>query len=138
MIIEEIKNIKSTKKDLRSFGLTIGIALIIIGLIIFLLKGNISKLWFGGGLIIILVGLTFPILLLPLQKFWMAFSVILGWVSTRIILSLIFYFVLTPTRFLAKLFGKNFLILKFKTEEKSYWQKRVKKEFNPSDYERQF
>ena len=37
MLIEEIKNIKSTKKDLRNFALTIGIVLILIGL--FLITG---------------------------------------------------------------------------------------------------
>jgi len=138
MLIEEIKNIKSSKKDLRNFALTIGIVLIFIGLLILLIKHNFSLTWFIAGFIILIVGLAFPKLLLPFQKLWMVISILLGWLSTRIILGLLFYFILTPIRFIAKLFRKNFLDLKLDKKVESYWNYRQKIDFNPQDYERQF
>jgi hypothetical protein len=138
MLVEEIKSIKSNKKDLRNFAVTIGIAFVIIGLLVLLVKGNLYLTWFGIGIFILLIGFIVPVLLLPFQKLWMILSILLGWLSTRIILSLLFYFVLTPIRFIAKLFGKNFLDLKIEKNAETYWHYRERKVLNPLDYEQQF
>ena len=62
----------------------------------------------------------------------------MGWVMTRVILTILFFTVLTPLGFIAKLFGKNFLDLKLDKEQNSYWEIREKKEIKPIDYEKQF
>jgi|WetSurMetagenome_2_1015567.scaffolds.fasta_scaffold90461_2 hypothetical protein len=137
MLIEEIKNIKSSKKELRNFALTIGIVLILISLI-FLIKSKFNLLLFVIGALIIVLGFTIPKLLLPIQKLWMILAVLLGWLSTRIILGLLFYLVMTPIKYVSKLFGKNFLDLKIDKKQKSYWNYRRRKDFDPLDYEKQF
>ena len=50
MILEEIKEIKSDKKELRKFGYTIGIALLVIGaaLLYFGKKSNTYFIGFGA------------------------------------------------------------------------------------------
>jgi hypothetical protein len=138
MLIEEIKNIKSTKKDLRNFALTIGIVLILIGLFLILFKSKVLLILFFIGTVLILIGYIMPVVLLPFQKLWMIIAVLLGWLSTRIILGLLFYCVITPIKFISKLFGKNFLDLKIDRQQKTYWNYRRKKELNPLDYEKQF
>jgi hypothetical protein len=138
MLIEEIKGIKSNSKDLRNFAVTIGSVLILIGLLVLLIKHNFALGWYIVGCLVIFLGFVVPELLLPFQKLWMIISVLLGWLSTRIILSLLFYFILTPIRFTAKLFGKDFLDLKLNKHNSTYWNYRSKKDFNPLDYERQF
>ena len=138
MLIEEIKSIKSTKKDLRNFAITIGSVLIVVGLLIISIKHNFTWGWFISGSLIFFIGFVFPQLLLPFQKLWMVISVLLGWLSTRIILSVLFYFILTPIRLTAKLFGKEFLDIKWKKQVSTYWNYRSKKDFDPLDYERQF
>ncbi len=138
MLIEEIKHIKDSKKDLRKFGLTVGIVLLVISVIIFLFDKS-SYIYFGiiGG-ILVLAGAFFPSVLKPVNKVWMTLALILGWFMSRVILTILFYLVLTPIGFIAKIFGKRFLSLKIDTEEKSYWEKREERLPSITEYERQF
>ena len=138
MILEEIKEIKESKKDLRKFGLTIGIALIVIAALLLITRKN-SAMYFGAaGFILAALGLAVPQILKPLNKIWMSLSIILGWFMTRVILTILFYIAITPIGLLTKLFRKDFLELKIDKAKTSYWQKRDRKKFDPVDYERQF
>lgn len=138
MLIEEIKHIKESKKDLRMFGLTVGIVLLVISVILFLFDKS-SYIYFGiiGG-VLVLAGTLFPSILKPVNKVWMTLALILGWFMSRVILTILFYLVLTPIGFIAKIFGKRFLSLKIDKEEKSYWEKRKRRSPNITEYERQF
>lgn len=137
-IIEEIKNIKSTKKDLRKFGITIGTALIVLTVVLYFLDKSYYLYFGAAGLLLIIAGFLFPVILKPLNIIWMGFAIILGWFSSRIILTIVFYFVLTPISFIAKISGKKFLDLKYKTNENSYWIKREIIKPDRSSYEKQY
>jgi len=138
MLIEEIKNIKSGKSELRKFGITIGIVL---GLLAGLLWWK-EKDYYATFIILstafILIGLLLPILLKPIQKAWMTLAIVLGWLMTRVILCVLFYVVFTFIGLIAKIFGKQFLDLRMDNPKKSYWIYRKPKEFKKSDYEKQF
>jgi len=138
MLIEEIKHIKESKKDLRKFGLTFGIALLIVTIVLFLFDKS-SYVYFGiiGGTLI-LTGLMLPALLKPINKIWMTLALLLGWFSSRVILTILFYLVLTPIGFMAKIFRKRFLSLKIENGVKSYWENREVKSPELTEYERQF
>jgi hypothetical protein len=137
-MLDDIKKIKSTKKDLRDFGLAVGAVLLVLGgLFLWLQKGSYPYL-LSAGLLLILAGLACPRVLLPLQKAWMTLAVIIGWLMTRVILLLLFYLALTPTNLIARLFGKQFLDLERDPSRKSYWNDREAKERPPADYEKQF
>lgn len=138
MLIDEIKNIKSSKKDLRNFGLTVGLVFIILGGLFFWLeKGSyLYLLLVGAGFI--LAALFVPKFLTPLQKIWMTAAIIIGWFMTRVILSLLFYLVLTPTNIFSRLFGKRFLDLKIDKSRKSYWSYREKRKLERNAYEKQY
>ena len=138
MIKEELKQIKSTPAELRKFGLTIGGLLTIIGIIMIVLHAKHKLIFSALGFLFIFFGLTFPKMLKWIYKLWMGLSVVLGFFSTRIILSLLFYFVLTPINFLHKFTGKNFLDLKIEKSATSYWRKRPQVTFDKSRYEKQF
>ena len=138
MIIDEIKNIKETKKDLRKFGSSLGIVLIVITAFLFY-KHKDSYLYFGIiGLFLVTAGLIIPVILKPLNKIWMSLAILMGWVMTRVILILLFFLALTPLAFIAGIFRKKFLELKIDQAKESYWEIREKKEIKPIDYERQF
>jgi hypothetical protein len=138
MIKDEIKNIKQTPKDLRKFGITVGIVLLIFGSLL-LWKHKPSQFYFLSiGAFLVLAGLLLPTILRPLNKAWMTLAVLLGWLMTRIILSLLFYLVITPISLIARISGKHFLDLKIDKSRTSYWENRKKVHFVPSDYERQF
>ncbi|MFC2161906.1 SxtJ family membrane protein [Acidobacteriota bacterium] len=138
MIIEEIKNIKSGKKDLRKFGVTIGIALTLLG-VLFLWQGKeIYVYFFILSATLIFHSLLIPNLLKPLQKIWMTFAVMMGWFMSRVLLSILFYIIVTPIGLITGIIGKRFLDLKFEKSKESYWNFRQAKEVKRSDYERQF
>src|SRR3990172_4960778 len=127
MLQEEIKNIREEKSHLRKFGLSVGAVLTLIGVALFL-SGKSSFLYFGAaGLSLILLGLVLPQLLKPLNKIWMTLAIILGWFMSRLILTILFYLILTPTGFILKIMGKDFLKLRINKNVNSYWEKREKR-----------
>ena len=136
-MIEEIKNIKSDKKELKKFGYTIGAILLIIGILLYIYEKQSAKYFLGIGLTFQIIAQTVPIILLPLQKIWMAISVIMGFIMTRVILFLLFYVIITTISFISKLFHKDFLNLKIEKEKKSYWNIR-NEEYTKSSTEKQF
>lgn len=69
-------------------------------------------------------GLIYPAVIRPFHKGWMFTSLLLGWVVSRNIIIILFYFVITPFSIIAKLSGKHFLDLNFRSNEKSYWKKK--------------
>jgi len=137
-MIEELKNIKSTKIELKKFGNTLGIVSLLICIVLFLYNKDSYLYFLIIGAVLIAAGNIYPNLLKPFQIFWMALALVLGWFSTRIILSVLFYLIITPIRFIAMLFGKRFLDLEFRKNTNTYWNYRTKKEMAPEDYERQF
>ncbi len=138
MLKEEIKNIKDDKTTLRKFGLTVGTVLLLVGIMLYLTDKPSSVVFGGVGILLILFGLILPSILKPLNKIWMILALIMGWLMSRVILTILFYLVLTPIGITAKIFGKKFLNLKIDKEAKSYWNKRDKTVTEKIDYERQF
>lgn len=138
MLKEEFKHIKETKKDLRKFGITVGGVLSAIAVLLYYFEKS-SVIYFAviGGLLI-LFGVLFPQLLKPLNRIWMSLAIVLGYFMSRVILTVLFYFVLTPIALLAKLVGKKFMILKYDKSAKTYWEKRSIIHKKQIDYERQF
>jgi membrane-bound ClpP family serine protease len=137
-ILAEIKNIRESQSDLKKLGLTLGIFLLLIAVILFLVGKSSYPVWGIIGLIFILSALLFPGVLKPFNKIWMSLAIILGWIMTRVILSILFYVALTSLRFIAMVFNKRFLNLKIDKSADTYWEKRENQKFDPSNYERQF
>ena len=137
-LIEEIKNIKSSKKDLRKFGITVGSVLVVLAIVFYFLDRSYFIYFGAAGLVLIIMGFISPVILKPLNKVWMGLAIILGWLSSRIILIVVFYLVLTPISLIAKISGKKFLDLKYKSEKDSYWIKREIIKPDRSSYEKQY
>ena len=138
MICDEIKNIKSEKTDLKKFGLSVGLVLLAISMLLFYYENLIYVYLSIISGILILAGLFFPKILFPIQKLWMGLSVILGFVMSRVIISLLFFLMITPLSIMAKMFKKDFLEKKIDRSKSSYWITRERKEYNQIDSERQF
>lgn len=138
MLLEEIKNIKSEKKDLKDFGLVMCAALAILGGALWYKEKDTYTIFLSIAAVFGVLGLVLPSLLRPLQKAWMVFAVIMGFIMTRLILSILFYFVFTAIGLGGRLFGKQFLNLKMDRSQTSYWIKRKSQPFDKTHYERQF
>ena len=137
-MFEEIKNIKTGKKDIRSFGITFGIIfLIIAGFLYYQEKDSFQLFIYLAGSFYSL-GIILPIILKPFYMVWMIFAVILGWFMTKVILSLLFYLIITPIGLFLRIIGKDLLNLKEKKQQKSYWNMRNSEEEQNQNYEKQF
>ncbi len=134
-MIEEIKNINTDKKEIRKFGFLVGGVLVAIS-IFFLWKGlSYFQLLLVIGVSLILLGFFIPKILKPLYIIWMTFATILGWIMTRVILTILFYLIVTPIGLVARMFGTKFLDLSWHNNVSSHWNKRDK---SISDIEKQF
>ena len=68
----------------------------------------------------------------------MLFAKALGWVNTRILLSLMYFVIFTPFRIISVVIGKDMLDRKIEKDKDSYWQRREVKIFKKELYRRQF
>jgi len=138
MIVEEIRNIKSGKRELRQFGITIGVVLGLLGMwCVWRGKEGSYPLLISASVFFFL-GIIFPVLLKPLQKLWMSLAILLGWLMTRVIVTILFYLVVTPIGLLARVCGKDFLHTKIDKNANSYWSPKEAVTRSKEDYEKQF
>jgi len=104
----------------RSFGIVFFTVFFIIA-IWPLLNGYEIRSWsLIISIVFLLLGTLNSKILTPLNKMWFKFGILLGNVIAPIVMSIIFFLVVTPTSLLMKLFGKDLLNLK-KNKKKSYW-----------------
>ncbi|NOZ70173.1 MAG: hypothetical protein GXP46_13245 [Deferribacteres bacterium] len=137
-MLEEIRNIRSEKSDLRKFGLSVGIVLGLLGGLLFWRGKDYYSYFLVISAVLIIAGLTLPAVLKPFQKAWMSLAVVMGWFMTRVILSILFYLGFSLIGLLGRLFGKDFLDTKMDKSKPSYWHYRKPEKFSKSSYERQF
>ncbi|MBL7155970.1 MAG: hypothetical protein ISS90_02390 [Candidatus Omnitrophica bacterium] len=137
-MLEDIRNIKSTKKEHREFGLTIGIILVILGLVALWRGKGLCPYFFVSGAFFIFFALALPGFLKPFQKTWMTFSVVIGFFVSRLILSVLFFAVLTPIGIISRIFGKDILDERIDKTRESYWKEREAEPKDRKSYENQY
>ena len=111
----------------RSFGLVFFVVFLIIGLWP-LLDGGQFKIWsLFFSLFFLVLGLMNSKLLTPLNLLWTKFGILLGNVFAPIVMSFIFFLVVTPIGLLMRIMGRDLLRTKYNKSGKSYWIKREKR-----------
>lgn len=104
-------NFSAEKKELRNFGIIMALAIILFfGLLLPLIfKKPIGKnIWpYAISVSFLLPALFVPVVLKPAYTIWMFVGSILGWINTRIILGLFFYFILAPIGIILKIFRND-------------------------------
>jgi hypothetical protein len=138
MLIEEIRNIKSNRKDLRNFGLLMGSILVLIGSWFMWRQRPYYPYFMGVGAFLAVAGVVFAPLLKPLHRAWMALAACMGWVMTRLILAILFYAIITPLSLLSRIVGKRFLDTGWDEPRKSYWNYRPKEGATSKSCEKQY
>ena len=119
----------------RSFGILFFVVFLILSLWP-LKNGNNLNLYFliTSGIFLILGAINSK-LLTPLNKTWIKFGEILGLIIAPIVMSLVYFVILTPVSLIVRSFGKDLLGLKFIKENETYWIKRKK---NLTSMDKQF
>jgi hypothetical protein len=138
MIIEEIKELKTGSTELRNFGLVVGGVFTAIGVILWL--GHSAYFGWGlwVGLLLIVSGVALPRALKYLYIGWMSLAIVLGLIVSTLLLTVFFFFVLTPIGLAARIVGKDFLRRKLDAKTPSYWIRRPGGVKTKVEYEQQF
>ena len=110
----------------KNFGIVFFVVFIIIGFWP-LLDINTYRLW---AIIIAVIFLTLGFmnsrLLTPLNILWFKFGIAIGSIMAPIVMGIVFFFIVTPTGLIMKMFGKKLLDSKFDKSKNSYWINRKK------------
>jgi hypothetical protein len=135
-INDEYQKLDRSPGALRRFGIMVGAALLLLGALL-LAGGKAGGLFLSIGMLLLLAAAFAPWVLRYIYKPWMTLAFALSWVVTRLILTLLFFLVVTPLGLLQRLCGKRPLEFRFRTGENTYWQARTTHPV-PADYEKQF
>jgi hypothetical protein len=137
-MLDDLRHIKSATPELREFGATMAAILIVLGDIA-LLRGRAIALYLvGSGAALGVLGLAAPAVLRPLQKVWMGLGIVLGFFVSRVILSILFYIIITPIGLMMKLAGKDLLDERIDERRASYWRNRALEVRSKESYENQY
>ena len=103
-----------SKKQLREFGIVMGIFFpMFIGWILPFLNGHEFLNWtLFVGIILFMLAILKPSLLSKPYELWISLANLLAWFNSRIILGLVYFFVLIPISIIMKIFGYDPLRLK--------------------------
>jgi len=115
---------KKEKKELRRFGISAGVALFILSLILFLKHNSRFVYFISASIIFLSVGLLIPRYLKPihfiLSKIWAVISQLI----TKLVLVIAYYLIFTPIGLLMRAVKKDQLAKKIDKEAKTYWLKK--------------
>jgi hypothetical protein len=137
-IARQIKELKTGQPELRRFGFWIGAVLILLGgWMAYQSVGWHVWVW-GAGLLLAGLGGLVPACLKQVYVGWMGIGIVLGTVVGTLLLTLFYYFMVSPLGLVARLTGKDFLSLKWDRKADSYWKLREPGNKDREDYERQF
>ena len=125
-------------RNLRRFGLTVGGAFALLGLVSWARGHHIPPLVLGSLAVgLIVPGLVAPRALGPVQRVWMRAAMVIGEFNSRVILGVFYYLVLAPVGLVRRLFGDP-LDRGLGDRTTSAWVKRERRPVDRERYERQF
>ncbi len=112
---------KSRTSELRSFGLVLGAAFALIFGALPLVRAHRLVAWpFALAAALWMVALAAPAALSGLHALWTRLGHALGWLNTRIILSIMFFVWVVPAGLVMRLLGRDQLGLRLGPKVESY------------------
>ena len=108
-------------RKLKKFGLTMAGAFAVLAILFYIKE---KPLWlFSAGLsgFFLFTALVVPSILRPLEKYWMKLAIIMGFIVTNILLTLVFFAAIVPTGLIMRLLGKDPLQMRSRKNRGSYW-----------------
>jgi len=121
-----------SRQQLRSFGLILAGGFLVIGLAPMIFRHHSPTRWaLMVGVIFGLAGVLIPAALRYPYRIWMTAGDLLGWINSRVILSALYFTLLTPVRLLMKLTGYDAMNRKFDRKAATY---RVTRNARPASH----
>jgi hypothetical protein len=130
----------SSRREQRNFGFVMAGAITVLGMVRWAFhwwrEGQMPGLpiyFFAVAGVFLLLALAAPKVLEPIFVLWMKFALLINWVVTRILLTLVFVTMLIPGRGIVMLLRKDLLRRKWEPDSASYWQEPDEQ---PEEFER--
>ena len=123
----------------KEFGLVVGGVFVLLGSW-WLYRGRFLTAAYVltiSGAALILFGVLAPRLLVIPRKLWMKLAEAMAYVSSRIILAIVFFFVLTPIGLVKRAMGWDPLQRRASRRD-SFWQPYPERQRNPRHYEKMY
>jgi len=123
----------------REFGLIVGGVLILLSAW-WLYRGkfvNATQIILPIGSLLVLLALVWPRSLVLPNRGWMAVASVLSYISTRIILAVVFFLILTPIGLIKRAMGWDPLHRRAQ-QEPSYWHPYPERQHNLRHYEKMY
>ncbi len=128
----------ASRAQARKTSLSAGAVLILAGALSLLrhhwLRSEIAG---GAGILLLLAGFLAPRQALRFHRAWMKLAGALGYINSRIILSVMYYGVLTPLGFILRMTGRDPLRRRAAAQP-SYWIPRPRTRQDRNQFERLF
>lgn len=138
---EELAALDHSPRALRRFGLVVGgVLLVVAGVIVWRHGAPGPAAWTlaAVGTPLVVVGLARPTLLHPVYVAWMSLALVLGFVMTRVVLTLVFFLVVTPIGLVFRVLGKDLLHRRPDDALPTYWQAKTYDDDTPARLERYY
>ena len=122
----------------RKFGVFFSVIFIIVAAIFYFyfLNYSVSLVLLIFSFITFTIAYTNPDILLPANKLWMRFGILLGMIISPIIMGVIFFGLFTPYSIVIRIMGRDELHLKHNSK-KSHWIDRCQNS-PQTDFRKQF
>jgi len=135
--MSETFDFKPSSKKLHNYLLSMFVLSLIFAAIMFLAGRQTLAITFGAiALYSLLTRIAFPPAGYIIYYPWIALGWLLAHTVSPLIISLIYYLIVTPSALVMRLSGRDRLNLKKKPEGKTYWQDA--NSFERQDFERMF
>ena len=130
-----LKSVRELAPDRRHCMETAVLAAAVL-LLLSMINASEKMGWISLG--ILLLSLLVPRIFYPLAKLWFGLALVLGWFSSRILLAVIFFLLVTPVGVVRRWMGKDRLMLReFKKNNASVMIRRNHR-FSAEDLHRPF
>ncbi|MBL7978983.1 MAG: hypothetical protein JNN12_11645 [Bacteroidetes Order II. Incertae sedis bacterium] len=141
-IILELRHLDVSRKALQKFGWLIG-GILTISASWFLFRSHSvhTGFWYiilGGGVFLLFAGTFFSTSLSFLYRIWMGLAFVMGAFMSRIILTLVFFLLVTPIGVIMRLFRKDLLDIKPLENAATFWIPKTDHDPSPARLEKYF
>lgn len=139
---DELRALPTDRRALRKFGFVVGGVFLAIGVIWAYRRG--WSLSIGPWLLLaasaplLVFGFLVPMALRPAYLVWMGGALVLGTIMTRVLLTVVFFGIVTPTALLMRLFGKDPMHRRPDPRASSYWIRIAENPGTPERMDRYF
>jgi hypothetical protein len=136
-INNEYRKLDRSPRALRRFGYLVGSVFLLLGCVLLWRHRGLGwPLTSVGAALVVLAALD-PRTLKWVYAPWMILAAALGWIVTGVLLTIVFFLVVTPVGLLQRFFGKRAIEVARRAGPVSYWQARATPP-TQKDYEKQF